>query len=244
MTSTIRHVVTSKDIQFADGRVKVPDVVVDVINSDYDAIPTGVVISKETGGLIGVQWDAPASALQPDSGVYNYALEVTKGALVAPTVIEANATCDTPGCTANLNVDFDMAGNVLRAAFLTVRIRQTDFDADEEAIESIVVNGDTIRTNCLVGGDNVGGSICADVVKHQAPACVNNYQLNSSLIGGNIGNIGNIASMGALSISIKASSEVDKSNCLDDSFSLVHADIYLTLMYKSDDEVYFGPKLT
>ena len=37
---------------------------------------------------------------------------------------------------------------------------------------------------------------------------------------------------------------MDKSTCLDASVALLHADVSLTLMYQSEDEVYYGPLLT
>ena len=251
MTSTIRHVVTSNDIQYANGRVNVPDVIVDVINSDYDAVPTNVIIAKYTGGLLGVAWDAPAAALQKDSGTYDYALEVTSGSLIAPTLIAVNATCNTPGCTATSSVTFSLLDDnkktrTLRAASLTVRIRQTDFDDDGELVESIAVNGETVRTNCNPGGPPIGGGLCADNVKDQTPTCVKDYQLNTTSVMRSMTADENSPTYGqaSVSISIKVSDEVDKSTCLDKAIDLLHADVYLTLMYKSSDEVYFGPALT
>ena len=35
VTSTIRHSINTVDVQYANGRVNVPDVVVDVINTDF-----------------------------------------------------------------------------------------------------------------------------------------------------------------------------------------------------------------
>jgi hypothetical protein len=238
VTSIIRHVVTSKDIQFANGRVNVPDVVVDVINTDFDAVPTNVRIAKYTGGLIGVGWDAPAAALQNPSDIYNYALEVTDGTLVEPTILTTNATCNKPGCIATINFNFPLP-KILRAASITVRIRQTDFDDDAELIEYITVNGDTVRTNCNPGGPTIGGGLCSDTVKDQTPTCVKDYQLNTSSVMSSVDENG----QASISISIKASTEVDKSTCLDSSIALLHADIYLKLMYKTNDEVYFGPLL-
>ena len=37
---------------------------------------------------------------------------------------------------------------------------------------------------------------------------------------------------------------MDKSTCLDATVALLHADVSLTLMYQSEDEVYYGPLLT
>lgn len=156
VSSTIRHVIVSKDVQYANGRVNVPDVIVDVVNTDYENVPTNVRITDYTGGLIAVAWDEPKAALQGDSGDYDYAVELAQGELEKPTLVVTNVTCDTPGCVATKTLEFELKKS-LRAATLTIKVRQTDFDDDAELIEYILVNGETVRTNCNPGGPKIGG---------------------------------------------------------------------------------------
>ena len=98
VTSTIRHSINTVDVQYANGRVNVPDVVVDVINTDFANTPENVRVTDYTGGLVAVAWDAPKAAVQEGEGLYKYAVEMTQHTLVQPTVIESNVTCNTPGC--------------------------------------------------------------------------------------------------------------------------------------------------
>jgi len=250
VTSTIRHTITSTDVQYANGRVNVPDVKVDVINTDYKNVPENVRVTDYTGGLVAVAWDAPKAAEQEDSGQYNYAVEMTARELVQPTLITTSVTCDTPGCVATKSIEF-VLDRELRAASLTVKVRQTDFDDDAELVEYIAVNGKTIRTNCNPGGPPIGGGLCSDEVQDQMPSCVSGYQLNTTLVKASI--IDEIAfdeegkekiiQKASVTIQLKASKEVDKSTCLSANVTLLHADVYLTLMYKSADEIYYGPHL-
>ena len=55
-------------------------------------------------------------------------------------------------------------------------------DDDAELVEYITVNGKTVRTNCNPGGPPIGGGLCSDIVKHQTPTCVKNYQLNTTSV--------------------------------------------------------------
>ena len=98
VTSTIRHSINTVDVQYANGRVNVPDVVVDVINTDFANTPENVRVTDYTGGLVAVAWDAPKAAVQEGEGLYKYAVEMTQHTLVQSTVIESNVTCNTPGC--------------------------------------------------------------------------------------------------------------------------------------------------
>ena len=83
--------------------------------------------------------------------------------------------------TATTTLEFSL-DRVLRAASLTLNVRQTDFDDDAELVEYITVNGKTVRTNCNPGGPPIGGGLCSDIVKHQTPTCVKNYQLNTTSV--------------------------------------------------------------
>jgi hypothetical protein len=83
-------------------------------------------------------------------------VELAQGELEKPTLVVTNVTCDTPGCVATKTLEFELKKS-LRAATLTIKVRQTDFDDDAELIEYILVNGETVRTNCNPGGPKIGG---------------------------------------------------------------------------------------
>ena len=248
-TSVIRHTIDSDDVNYASGRVSIPDVNVDTVNIDFNAVPgTPSVVGIPTGGLIKVKWSAPDAAKQADlSGSYNYALEMSSAPLPDPTIIQANMSCDAAGCSASTLVSFDLEEDqTLRAAALTIRVRQTDFDADAAVVERLTIDGVTVRANCNPGGPKVGGGVCG----HQqyanspsmVPACVGGdtpYQLNASALMASRDENGKAS----ITISGKISPAVKVNDCMDTEVPLFFADIKLELTYASDAEVYFGPLL-
>ena len=158
--ASISHIITTgpANINFADLRVRIPNVEVDVIDADFDATPKnlrltnfkaadydGVAENKgkenPTGGMISMEWEQPDVAEEDgNADEFSYVLELTGGAsFQAPTVIRVPTSCNEPGCTARTKTPISFPFEIpssdglkqplpLRSATLTVRVRQTDFD--------------------------------------------------------------------------------------------------------------------
>ena len=257
-TSTIHHFVDTLDPNFADGRVTVPDVLVDVTNVDFDSTVRNLNIKTVTGGMLGIEWEPPAATLAAgNTDTFDYILEITEATsdFVPPTVLTQTVNCTTVQCTATGYFDINDLSN-LRSASISISVRKTDFNDATEIVEIISATvtdssattataGNTetkpLRTNCNPGKSENDG-YCGST---DAFTCVTKSSIFDLLRTFNEGN--RTSSTVSLSVHGTISEDVGPltGDCKDEDGLLVPLftmDITLELVYKSNDEVYYGNK--
>ena len=247
--SIIRHFVDTLDPNFADGRINVPDVVVDVINVDFDSSIQNLKMKTMTGGMIGLEWSPPAATLASgNTDTFNYIVEMKEAtsAFAPPTILTHTSNCTEVGCTASSTFVVEMLDQV-RSASITVLIRRTDFDSATEIVESITttissIEGgrreETLRSNCNPGaGENAGYCGASD-----AFPCVQKQSVLDLLKEVN-STLNNIVTVEVTSKISKDVGPTTNNECKDDEGKLVGLltmDVALELVYRSEDEVYNG----
>jgi ankyrin repeat protein len=249
-TSVIKHFIDTLDPNFADGRINIPDVAVDVINVDFDSTVRNLKLKSVTGGMIGIQWDPPEATLAAgNKDTFDYILEITNANnnFMPPTILHQTVSCTDTKCTAIGTFDINFLSK-LRSASVTINVRKTDFNDATEIVETISatvkstsdINNiqsktDTLRSNCNPGKSSNGG-YCG---KDDAFACITKQSVLSLLneLSSNEKNV-TISFEGTISEDVGPTSTCKDSNGI--FVPLFTMDITLELIYVSNDEVYYG----
>ena len=253
-TSIIRHSIETLDTNYADGRIRIPDVIVDVINVDFDQKVRNLRTKTISGGMIGVEWDVPEAQLAVgNQNTFHYIVEMkdAKTDFVPPTILKSTMKCTESGCETFSIFEIDKVNEILSAS-VTVKVRKTDYDSDSEKVETITAAAETktglnskvnqiLRTDCNPQATTQTG-YCGQSDSFSCVSRKSVLKLIKSLQGTE-----EEKKSVTLTIAAKITDSVSDANgCKDDEgteVALLTADVEIEIIYKSSNEIYYGTDL-